>query len=320
MSADLRFSDAHETDVRQAGAHLPPGLRLDHRPSEGFAVHVHGVTRGPVSVQETRGTDGVRITLDGEPSYVVGLPVRQPVHAVHRRADLGLSPGQAAVFAPPVEAMIGTPDRFDVVLVRVGPVALEDVLESLLGRVVRRPLPLPSTVALGTTGGRAWARTVRSVAGAAPGTSSLLSIPLGAEQLQHALLVGLLYATEHAERDALDKPVHTWGPRKVRECLELIEAHPERPLTSGTLAAHAGMSVRVLDGCWRRDRDVLPRQDVERVRLQRAHRDLEEHRPGETTVAAVAASWGFVPRTFAAAYGAGFGRSPAQTLRGPAYA
>jgi transcriptional regulator GlxA family with amidase domain len=138
--------------------------------------------------------------------------------------------------------------------------------------------------------------------------------------LQDALLAGLLHATSHPDRDALDDPVLTWGPRKVRECLDLIEAHPERPLTSGTLAAHADMSVRALDGCWRRERDVLPRQDVERVRLQRAHRDLDSHRPGETTVAAVAASWGFPPRRFATAYGTRFGRSPAQTLRGPAYA
>jgi AraC-like DNA-binding protein len=320
MSAP-RFSDVHETDAQQVEALLAPALRPDHRPSEGFTLHVHRVTRGPVSVEETRGTDGVRIALEGEPSYVVGLPVGQPVHAVHRRRDLDLIPGQAAVLAPPVEATIGTPDQFDVVLVRVGPVALEDMLESLLGRAVRRPLlPLPTTVALGTTGGEAWARAVRSVAGAVPGAGSSLGNPLGAEELQHALLVGLLYATAHPDRDALDVPVLTWGPRKVRECLDLIEAHPERPLTSGTLAAHAGMSVRAFDGCWRRDRDVLPRQDVERVRLRRAHRDLEAHRPGETTVAAVAAAWGFPPREFGAVYRARFGRSPAQTLRGPAYA
>jgi AraC-like DNA-binding protein len=318
--SEPRFSDVHETDLRQAESHLGPALRLDHVPSEGFTIHVHRVTRGPVSVEETRSTDGVRMTLEGEPSYVVGLPVRKPVHAVQGRRELDLSPGQAAAFAPSVEAMIGTPDHVDVVLVRVGPVALEGALESLLGRAVRRPLALSTTVALGTTSGQAWARAVRSVAGAVPGTSAMIGNPLGGEQVQDALLAGLLYATAHPDRDALDAPVLSWGPRKVHECLDLIEAHPDRLLTSGTLAAHAGMSVRALDGCWRRDRDVLPRQDVERVRLRRAHQDLEAHRPGETTVAEVAASWGFPPRRFAAAYGARFGRSPGQTLQGPAYA
>ncbi|WP_324273201.1 hypothetical protein [Blastococcus brunescens] len=277
---DPRFSDVHETDGGQVEAHLAPAVRLHHVPSDGFTVHVHRVTQGPVSVEETRGTDGVRITLEGEPSYVVGLPLRKPVHAVHGRRELDLSPGQAAVFAPPVETTMGTPDQFDVVLVRVGPGALEGALESLLGRAVRRPLPLATTVALGTTAGQAWAGVVRSVAGAVPGTTSILGNPLGRAHVQDALLAGLLYATGHPDRDALDVPVLTWGPRKVRECLDLIEAHPERLLTSGTLAAHADMSVRALEGCWRRERDVLPRQDVERVRLRRAHRDLEAHRPG----------------------------------------
>jgi hypothetical protein len=56
------------------------------------------------------------------------------------------------------------------------------------------------------------------------------------------------------------------------------------------------------------------------VRLDRAHRDLESHRPEETTVDAVATSWGFGPRPFVTAYGARYGRSPHATLRGPAFA
>lgn len=161
---------------------------------------------------------------------------------------------------------------------------------------------------------------VRSVAVAGPGPTSALTNALSAEPLQDALLVGLLHLTDHPERDALDAPVRSWGPRAIRECLDLVEAHPELPLTSASLAARAGLSSLALQGCWRRHRDVLPRDDVERVRMTRAHRDLEAHRSGETTMAAVARSWGFSPRTFPAAYAARFGRSPAQTLRGPAFA
>ena len=79
------------------------------------------------------------------------------------------------------------------------------------------------------------------------------------------------------------------------------------------------MSVRALQGCWVRHRDERPGHDVVRVRLGRAHRDMEFYRPGETTVTAVARAWGFRPRPFTAAYGARFGRSPGQTLRGPAF-
>jgi transcriptional regulator GlxA family with amidase domain len=53
------------------------------------------------------------------------------------------------------------------------------------------------------------------------------------------------------------------------------------------------------------------------VRLQRAHRDLQAADPTDgTTVAAVAAPWGFAnPVRFSGDYRAVYGRNPAHTLR-----
>jgi AraC-like DNA-binding protein len=57
------------------------------------------------------------------------------------------------------------------------------------------------------------------------------------------------------------------------------------------------------------------------VRLARAHLDLQEHAPRETTVAATALRWGFArPAQFATGYVTRYGVPPSQTLRGPAYA
>jgi AraC-like DNA-binding protein len=314
------FSDVHETDVEEAAAHLPSSMHLDHPPASRFALHRHSVARGPLSVEQTRCTDGVRIHLVDQSGYAVGLPVRGPLHADHRGQELDLGPGRAAVFGPIAEAALATGDRFDVVVVRIRSAALEDALEALLGRPVRRPLPLPTTVTLDTDAGRALTATIRLVAHALPGTASVLANPISAEPLQYRLLVQLLLATDHPERDALDERVPTWGPRTVRRCIDLIEAHPEWPLTLADLATSAGLSVGSLEGCWVRHRDHPPEDDIGRVRLDRAHRDLEFYRPGETTVAAVAAAWGFRPQPFVAAYGARFGRTPAETLRGPAFA
>ncbi len=314
------FADVHETDVDEAEGRLPSSMHMDHRPAAAFAFHRHAVARGPLSVEETRCTDGVRIRLVDEPGYVVGLPVRGPVHADHRGRELDLGPGRAAVFGPVAEAAVATGDRFDVVLVHIRSAALEDALEALLGRPVRRPLPLPATMALDTDAGRALTAAIRLVAHAVPDAASVLVNPISAEPLQERLLVGLLLAFDHPDREALDGRVPTWGPRTVRRCVDLIEAHPEWPLTLADLAAGAGLSIRSLEGCWVRHRDRPPADDIERVRIDRAHRDLESHRPGETTVAEVAAAWGFRPQPFVAAYRARFGRSPAETLRGPAFA
>jgi AraC-like DNA-binding protein len=315
-----RYTRFHAGDPDGAERGLDPAVRLDHVPRARFAFRTHAVTRGPLQVEETRCTDAVRVRLTGQRSYVVGLPVRGALHADHRGRELDLGPGQAAIFTPPADAALCTCDRFDVLLVQVGEAALEDALEALLGRTVRRPLPLPTSVSLTSSAGRAWTGAVRQVADAHPGPTSVLANPISAEPLQDALLSRLLFATDHRDRDALDARVPTWGPRTVRSSADYIEAHPEHPLTPTALAEQAGLSVRALQGCWLRHRGTRPQDDLDRVRLDRAHRDLGSHRPGETTVGAVAAAWGFRPRPFVAAYGSRFGCHPAQTLRGPAFA
>jgi AraC-like DNA-binding protein len=296
-------------------------LELLHRPTGTYKLEVHGFVCGPLSVEEACCTDGTRVRLPrGDAGYVISFPVRGAILAMHRGREFDLCPGQAVVFQPPAEAAMTTDDGFDVLVVRVNAAALEDALEARLGYPVRRPLPLAPTLDLGTGAGRGWAALLRHLVDAAvPG--GLLANPVIAEPLQDSLLNGLLRAIDHPYREALDAPVRSWGPRTVRRSVETIEAFPQRPLTMAALAADASVNIRVLDECWRRHRDVQPMRYLRRVRLTHAHLDLQEHAPGETTVAATAFKWGFArPAWFTASYTGYYGLPPAQTLRGPAYA
>ena len=66
----------------------------------------------------------------------------------------------------------------------------------------------------------------------------------------------------------------------------------------------------------RRHLDTTPYGYLRRVRLERAHRDLQAGSPADTSVAAVAGRWGFADLgRFAAQYRTAFGRLPSQTLR-----
>src|SRR5947209_9351303 len=148
-----------------------------------------------------------------------------------------------------------------------------------------------------------------------------LANPVIAKPLQNSLLGWLLQAIDHPYREALDGSVRSWGPRTVRRGVDTIEALPQWPLTTAGLAADAGMNVRVLQQCWRRHRDVTPMSYLRGVRLACAHRDLEEHAPGETTVSATAFNWGLArPARFTTRYTRRYGLPPHQTLRGAAYA
>jgi transcriptional regulator GlxA family with amidase domain len=102
----------------------------------------------------------------------------------------------------------------------------------------------------------------------------------------------------------------------VRRTVEFIDAHAAEPLTLADIVAASGTGPRALQEAFRRHRGTTPTGYLRRVRLERAHRELQAADPGQgATVAAVAARWGFAHRgRFAAAYREAYGRAPQQTL------
>jgi AraC-like DNA-binding protein len=106
------------------------------------------------------------------------------------------------------------------------------------------------------------------------------------------------------------------GPATLRRAVAYIDADPARPMTLAQIAAAAGTSARALQYSFRRHHDTTPLGYLRRVRLQRAHRELQIADPaGGATVAGIASSWGFhAPDRFAAAYRRAFGVPPRTTL------
>jgi transcriptional regulator GlxA family with amidase domain len=104
----------------------------------------------------------------------------------------------------------------------------------------------------------------------------------------------------------------------ARRAAEFIDSHAGRPLTLADIAAQAGVTPRALQYAFRRHYDAAPMSYLRRVRLERAHAELQAADPAAGhTVAAIARRWGFArPDRFAVAYRAVYGRPPSHTLRG----
>ncbi|MCU1653871.1 MAG: hypothetical protein JWQ60_5020, partial [Pseudonocardia sp.] len=82
------------------------------------------------------------------------------------------------------------------------------------------------------------------------------------------------------------------------------------------IAASAGVGVRALRHAFAHHHDTTPMGYLRRVRLERAHRELQAANPGGDTVAQVARRWGFAnPSRFAAFYRRTYGANPRYTLR-----
>jgi AraC-like DNA-binding protein len=105
-------------------------------------------------------------------------------------------------------------------------------------------------------------------------------------------------------------------PAAVRRAIAHIDGHAAEPLSLADIAAASGIGARALQDAFRRHRNSTPTEYLRRVRLERAHRELQATDATQgATVTAIAARWGFAhPGRFAVAYRRTYGRSPQQTL------
>jgi AraC-like DNA-binding protein len=103
---------------------------------------------------------------------------------------------------------------------------------------------------------------------------------------------------------------------RLRVAVEYIHSHAHLPISSGTVAEVAGLSVRGLQSAFASQLDTTPNAYLRDVRLDHVRADLLALGSREATVTEIAARWGFAHLgRFAAAYAARFGERPAETLR-----
>ena len=114
-----------------------------------------------------------------------------------------------------------------------------------------------------------------------------------------------------ARRPVAAAPAPRPPPRAARA------PHAGKPIGVEDIADAARVGVRALQLAFRKHRGTTPLGYLRKVRLDRAHRDLQAADPTHgDTVTAVANRWGFVhPGTFAVEYRRTYGRPPSATLR-----
>jgi transcriptional regulator GlxA family with amidase domain len=105
-------------------------------------------------------------------------------------------------------------------------------------------------------------------------------------------------------------------PRSLRRAIAFIHENADRDIGLGDIAAAISVTPRSVQYIFRRHLCATPLEYLRRVRLDRAHRDLQAADPAVDTVMAIAGRWQFGhPGRFSIAYREAFGTPPSQTLR-----
>lgn len=115
-------------------------------------------------------------------------------------------------------------------------------------------------------------------------------------------------------------PNHFESPRAqtalLRRATAFIEENAHREITVSDIAAAVGVTPRSVQYSFRRHLGVTPLEYLRRIRLERAHRELQAADPSTDTVMAIAGRWGFSHAgRFSVVYKQTFGAPPSETLR-----
>jgi len=105
-------------------------------------------------------------------------------------------------------------------------------------------------------------------------------------------------------------------PQTLRRAIAFIHDNAHSDIALTDIAVAIGVTPRSVQYTFRRHLGTTPLEYLRKVRLNRAHRDLQAADPAVDTVMAIAGRWRFGhPGRFSRAYKDAFGTSPSLTLR-----
>jgi AraC-like DNA-binding protein len=295
---------------------------IGHRARPGRPTE-NGQFRGESAMLGTLGLDWCRISMPFEtttdPFDYLFLPrvTRGRLRITTSGEDRKFTAGDVCLY-PPAQPLTCSWDEIDHVALRLPIDPVAELAESSSG-IGPATLRFASMAPISPAMGRYFASVSQLVTGELLAPEADGVHPLVAEQLTAHVAAAVLavFPNTTMTTEQLPGPGHV-GAAALRQALEFIEAHAGEPITLTDIATAAGTGARALQYGFARRHHTSPMGYLQRVRLARAHADLQAADPTSgATVRGIAAAWGFAnPGRFAVKYRQAYGQAPSQTLRG----
>ena len=259
--------------------------------------------------------NGVAIEADAlERFYLVQVALKGAYRARSLGDELEFSGDRAQILNPVAPIAMRWNAACRQLVLRLDKALVRDHVAVLTGGRVHDAPVFGELFSLATPAGRRLRETIDFLL-AECASDDRAGTATGTRQIEQMLFAQLLAAAEH---DLPAEAEHWPGaPYYVKRAEEFIAANLENDIGLVDVVASAGVSMRTLYYGFRRCRGMAPMAWLRRLRLDRAHADLEAADPASATVTEIAARWGFLHQgKFAQQYRARFGASPSETLRG----
>jgi AraC-like DNA-binding protein len=167
--------------------------------------------------------------------------------------------------------------------------------------------------------GRYWLAVTVFVRRELAAASSAITQPLVLDEFETLLAAAALsvFPNTTLTAGASGSPEGHVGPATLRRAVAYIDENAGEAITLTDIAADAGVGARALQRSFAGHYDTTPMGYLRRVRLERAHRELQAGDPARgDSVGRIAQRWGFAKRSrFAENYRRAYGAHPSHTLR-----
>jgi AraC-like DNA-binding protein len=224
-----------------------------------------------------------------------------------------IHPECSCISAPNQEATLRFGRGYEQLILRIQRPALEQQLSRILGFLPKGTLQFAPALRLGQPHAHSLRHLVTFFAGQMQDSAATLP-PLLIAELEQAITIAFLYASQHNCSELLRADAKDGAPTHVRRAEAYIEANWQQPITIEKLSAETNVSSRTLLRAFLRHRGYTPHTFLKRTRLNGARKMLETAAPG-TSVTSVAFICGFGnPGHFAKDYRLAFGELPSDTL------
>ncbi|WP_433536172.1 helix-turn-helix transcriptional regulator [Micromonospora sp. CA-249363] len=284
------------------------------RNGEHHRLRLTQETLGPIELHRSMFT--MRVDIDAEPmaSLPFGQVIGGKVAYRDRLSDTRCAPGDAIHAALP-EAFTATLADVDVDLAIIPKGLYALVADSPPGR---HPDPIQFTAVRPHTQQDAdnWNAAYRYVRHGIFGTASAQEPLVAGAAVRLLVVTSLMAFPNNALRAPTPEDRRDAHSRSLRRAVSFIDNNAHRDINASDIASAAHINIRALQVAFRRHLDTTPMAYLRKVRLEYAHRELISADPATTSVAKIAARWGFANHSrFTASYRATFGVAPSFTLR-----
>lgn len=253
--------------------------------------------------------------LDQKEFYSIILPIYGSLNVDTGNRLILCNADNALIVSPMHTAHLEISEDCKMWLIRIRRDALEEKLQSLLGREINTPVIFDSTMTLNSGPGASWLRTVNYLKQEVDSSNSLYGNKSMMKQVEQILLSGLLCSQTHTYSDALCNTPEENLPAYVTRAESFITKHATDSITSESIVKAAGVPKRTLYAGFKRHLGTSPMSYLTNVRMSGARRDLLNGDLNRT-ITHVALKWGFNHLSrFSVNYRTLFGESPSETLK-----